>query len=141
MFVVYLLGALLYKGFQFIILGMEGGFKILFSGRDIILLSVQERLALRQASLLGDDIFPSHGDHILLPHKGLKLLAMLVAQLTTLVPQLLVHLVGGLALLLEHLPFLAVPILHLLNDCHHGLQERQVHGDSDRVICLFNPLV
>ena len=55
---------------------------------------------------------------------------MPIAQLATLVPQLLVHLVGGLALLLEHLPLLVVPGLHLLHARRHGFHEGQVHGNG-----------
>ena len=123
MLVLRFLGAPLHKSLQIFILGAESGFKFLLPRRDVLLPGIQKRLALRHASLPGNDILPRHRDCLLLPQEDLELLVVPVMQFGAFFLQLLVHFVGGLALLLELVPLPVVPLPHLFELSCHGNNE------------------
>ena len=113
MLVLQLLGALMHRSLEVVVLSAKSGFEFLLPEGDL--------------SLSGHHILPCHQEGLLLPHEHLELLVIPFAQLQTLVLQLLVHLAGGLTSFLELLSLLTVPGLHFLHARRHGLHEGQIH--------------
>lgn len=93
---------------------MKCGYESLFPGKDVLFSSIEKRPALRQLVISSIGLLFVDGHLIHLPHKGLGLHLIPLAQLVSLVLQLLIHEINGVAFLLHLLPLLAVPLLHIL---------------------------
>lgn len=134
MLVLQLLGLLLDECLNFIILATASGSKGFFSCIKVLLFGVKQRFMLCQLAVTGCCFLLGNNQLFLLPCKIASMVIVPCVQLIGLVPQLLVHEVGGFALQPDLAPLSAGPLLDILQPSGHGFQEGKIPGTVSSVI-------